>query len=88
MIVFEKFPRLRLMFLLSCISLPIAAFLSSGDWISTLIILPVFLFDGFIVLVKAKVLAVPRAGAINNLNFDLLNIVMLVYSVVEIVRSL
>lgn len=88
MIVFEKFPRLRLMFLLGCISLPVAAFLSSGDWVSTLIILPMFLFDGFIALVKAKVIELPRAEAINNLTFDLLNIFILVYSVVEIFKSL
>lgn len=85
MFIFEKLPRLRIVYLIGCALCPAAAYFSSGSWISVLITLPVFLIDGYVALAKSNVVAFPRAEIINNWGFDLLNVSALVIGAAEIV---
>lgn len=83
MLVFEKLPRLRIVFLLGYVLFLIVSYFQSGSWDFMIILLPVFLMTGYITLAKANVVLSPRAEVIDNFRFDLLNVSILIYSTVK-----
>lgn len=85
---FEKYPRIRLVFILDSILLPFVSVVKGSSWNATLLVFLMFLFYGYIVLVKSEILKNARADAINDLQFDSLSILILAYVLIEIVKFL